>query len=286
VFQNILPAPYDSQFMLFFFIYVRVSAAVFSTPVLDNTLVSGSIRAGIAFWIAVILIGPAWGLHQTTPGTQILEVTQTYNGVIAFMLAVGGEVLIGMTLGFIANVLLQTIGLAGEIIGQQAGFSAASVFDPITGQDIFLIAQINTLLGTMIFLLINGPETVISIVADSFSILPPGGAYSLAAYGETTYNIFLDDQGWKYAMASILFKVGIQLAAPIIGAMMLINLAEAFIARTVPQLNIMVVGFALRISLSLLILSASMPYVTDAFKQHLYKFTIYAQAFLYNMKPS
>ena len=59
----------------------------------------------------------------------------------------------GFFLGFLGQILVQSIALAGEIIGQQAGFSAASIFDPITGQDVFLMEQILTMFGTMIFLL-------------------------------------------------------------------------------------------------------------------------------------
>jgi flagellar biosynthesis protein FliR len=281
--MNILPAPYDNMFMLFFFVYVRVSTLVFVTPVLSNLLVSQSIRAGLAFWIAIILVAPAWGLHEVSAGYALPDVTRSYRGVIDFAIAIGSEVLIGLVLGFIANILLQTIGIAGEIIGQQAGFSAASVFDPISGQDIFLMAQINTLMGTMIFLVINGPMTAISAVADSFYFIGPGEGYSFATYADVTFREFLYDGGRHFALASIMYKMGIKIAAPMIASMLMISIAEAFIARTAPQLNILAVGFAIRISISLIILMSSMLFFAEALKAHLGLYTRYAHAFLANM---
>lgn len=282
---NVLPEPYDKVFMMFFFVYVRVSTVIFVTPVLNNKLVFKVIRAGLAFWVAVILVGPSWGLHEAAQGYELPYVDRVFNGVVDFSMAVAGEILIGLVLGFIANILLQTIGISGEIIGQQAGFSAASVFDPISGQDIFLMAQINTLLGTMLFLIINGPETVLSVLADSFYVLRPGEAYAFANLTDVVYHTFIYDGGAEraYALASIMYKVGVQIAAPMIASMLLVSIAEAFIARAVPQLNIMVVGFAIRVSMGLIILISVLPFFAKAFIIHLSKYTHYAEVVLLNI---
>ena len=85
-------------------------------------------------------------------GPDIPAVTHAYHGLLDFSFAIMGEVMIGIALSFIATILLQTMEIAGEIIGQQSGFSAASVFDPLSGQDIFLMAQINTMIGHDVFL--------------------------------------------------------------------------------------------------------------------------------------
>ena len=282
---NLLPQPLESIFMTFFFVYLRIGAAVFSMPVLSADSVSRPIRAGIAFWVAVVLAAPLMGLGETGAEMPFPAAGREYHGIVDFSLAVMAELAIGLSLGFAAQVLLSAIGLAGELVGQQSGFSAASVFDPITGQDNFLIAQIKTWIGLMIFLAINGPETVLSVVADSFRIIGPGEGFPLGNLGAAGSEVFLLDEGRRAALITIVFKMGLQIAAPMIVAMMLVNIAEAFIARTAPQMNILAVGFAVRISMSLFILWLSMQYIATAFQWFLSRYTAYAEAFLSRLAP-
>jgi len=283
--MSILPSTYETAFMTFFFVYVRVSSAVLTTPILSNTSVSRPIKAGIAFWITIVLLGPVWGLNTAQTGPVIPLVARQFQGFIDFSLAVAGEVLVGMTLGFIAQVFLNTIGIAGEIIGQQAGFSAASVFDPLTGQDIFLMAQIQTWIGTLVFLVLDGPIKVLEVLSDSFNVLAPGEGFPLRRLTEAGYETLLFSEGQRTALASIMFKVGVQLAAPMIAAMILISLAEAFIARTVPQLNVMAISFAVRIGISLLFIFSLMRFSLISFGDYLSGYTHYAQSVLQRLAP-
>lgn len=278
--MTILPPPYEAMFLTFFFVYVRISAAVYTMPIISNDTVTPPVRAGLAFWITVVLLGPVWGFNEAQLGWSLPIVTRVFNGVLDFGLAVAAEALIGMTLGFIGQMMLQTIALAGEMIGQQSGFSAASVFDPITGQDIFLIAQINILFGTLIFIVIGGIEHAFSALAESFHVVRPGEGFNIFAFGEAGMHTLLFDQGRQQALANLAFKVALQIAAPMMGAMILISLAEGFIARTVPQLNVMAVGFAVRISMSLLILAWMMRPFFVTFREFLFRYMGYAGIFL------
>jgi flagellar biosynthetic protein FliR len=278
--MNLLPQPYEAWFMTFFFVYVRVSAAVFVLPIIGNESVLPAVRAGLAFWIAVVLMGPLWGLNAAETNGALPAATQVYSGLLGFGIAVMGEVLIGFALGFIAQLLLQTIGMAGEIIGQQAGFSAASVFDPITGQDIFLMEQITILIATLIFILIGGVETSLQVLADSFRVVGPGEGFSLLAYSDAGWFTLLYDEERRFALVNLMFKVAIQVAAPIMVAMILISVAEGFIARIVPQLNILVVGFAVRLAISLMILAGMMRHLFEHYSQYLMQYSKYAGAFL------
>lgn len=277
---TILPQPYESQFLTFFFVYVRVSVAVFTLPVLSNEAVTGPVRAGLAFWITIVLIGPIFGLHENQLPWLVPLTTDVYTGVIHFALAVAAEFLIGLAIGFISTMLLQTIGLAGEIIGQQAGFSAASVFDPITGQDIFLIAQMNLLFATLVFIVIDGPGIALSALADSFRIVGPGEGFLWMNFADAGLRTLVYDGGQGDALISILYKVAVQIAAPMIGAMMLISITEAFLARSVPQLNILVVGFAIRIAMSLIILTSWMLFMVPKYSEYLKNIRFYTDAFL------
>ena len=78
----------------------------------------------------------------------------------------------------------------------------------------------------------------------------------------------------------MLYRAGVQIAAPIMVAMILVSVAEAFIARIVPQLNILAVGFAVRISISLVILAGMIPFIYDFYSNYLMQYVMYANAFL------
>lgn len=275
---SLLPQPYENWFMTFFFVYVRVSAAVLTMPVVSGHSVPGPIRAGIAFWVAVVVMGPTWGLVDN-PTSSMPAVERVYNGVIDFALAVAGEAAIGIALGFIGEMLIFAFGLSGEIIGQQAGFSAASVFDPITGQDNFLMAQIKIWFATIVFIIVGGPESVLQVVWLSFEAIGPGEGLSIAQLGDSGWHILIED-GQRDAMMSIMFVIGIQLAIPMIATMVLISLAEAFIARTVPQMNIMSVGFAVRISMALLFLGYLIHHIVMVMSDHLRDYPAYGLALI------
>lgn len=283
---TLLPAAYETQFMTFFFVLLRVAAAVFTMPVLGAQSVSRPVQVGIAFWIAVLLVSSYIGLGGEGGGVAVPPSTKVYHGVVDFALAGAGELLIGFGLGFIFQILFGAIGLAGELIGKEAGFSAASVFDPISGEDNLLLAQIKIWFATMFFLILGGPEMVIQAIADSFRVIGPGEGVSIAKLGEAGYRTLIYDESRHYALMSILFIVGLRIAMPMIGAMLLISLAEAFIARTAPQLNIMSVGFAVRMSMALFILGSIFVYFAAVLKPHLRMYPAFSKAFLGWLAPS
>ena len=282
---NLLPEAYETTFMTFFFVLMRVGAAVFTMPVVGAQSVPRPVRAGFAFFITLVMMTPYFGLASTVK-VNLPPSVDVYHGVVGFTLAAGSEFLIGYSLGFMFQVLIGAIGLSGEIIGKQAGFSAASVFDPITGQDNFLLAQIKVWIGTLIFLGIGGPEMVLQAVSDSFRVIGPGESIAFSQLSEAGYKTIVYDDSRHYALMSILYIVGMRIALPMVGAMLLVSLAEAFIARTAPQLNIMSVGFAIRMSMALFILFNLIPYLVGTFKPHLMLYVRYSRAFLGWLAPS
>ncbi len=284
--MTLLPQPYEDLFMTFFFVYIRVAGVVFTMPILSNSSIPRPIRAGVAFWVSMVIMGPVWELNNADFQITLPMVAREYLGIVDFTISIVAELMIGMALGFIGQMFLHTVGIAGEVIGQQAGFSAASVFDPITGQDIFLMAQVNTWIGTLIFIVIDGPEKILMILMDSFRFFAPGEGFSIANLGIAGWETLLYSEERRIALASAMYTMGVQIAAPMIGSMLLVSLAEAFLARTAPQLNIMAVGFAIRISMSLIILYSVFNFTTFAFSDYLQNYTDYAYAFLMRLAPN
>jgi flagellar biosynthetic protein FliR len=173
--------------------------------------------------------------------------------VMDMILWVAGELAVGLTIGFTAQLLFAGITLAGEIIGFQMGISLSHVFDPAFNTQTSLVAEINTVLALMVFVSLNGHHLFIEALARSYAIAAPG-------------HIFLG----KAALAHLtlvsgkMFMLGLQLGAPLIVSLLAANLAMGLVARAVPQINIFVVGFPFTIGLGLILIFASLPFFVEA----------------------
>lgn len=285
---NLLPPEFSDIFITFFFVYVRVVTMIFVMPAVSNQTVFSPVRIGLSFWITILLLGPELGVNEGEITARFSITQEEINGLIGFTLALICEIMIGFMLGFIGQILLVAISISGEIIGQQAGFSAASVLDPVTGQDAFLMATVKLWIGTIIFIVIGGIESGFQILGLSFQVVTPGAGFDISQFGDAGYQVFNWSEsgpGMK-ALGSMMYLFGVQIAAPMITTMVLISVSEAFIARTVPQLNILVVGFALRISIGLFLLHNMMSFTTEKFHLHMDQYTDYALAALSHLQGS
>jgi flagellar biosynthetic protein FliR len=168
-------------------------------------------------------------------------------GLGELVAAITSELLIGLFFGFGLMVLFTALELTGQLIGQQMGLSLASEVDPLFEQDSTVISQLYFWLAIVIFLLINGHLELLGAIIDSFKTLPIGGF-------AVTDQVISTLSGTIQAA----FAVALQVAAPIVLTMFLTTLALGFVARTVPQLNILSVGFPLRVILGFTLMIVSL----------------------------
>jgi len=174
------------------------------------------------------------------------EVLITNSGM--FLIALGMEVLIGYTLGFVAYVIFAGIQLAGQLMDMQMGFGIVNVIDPQSGTQVPLIGNFQYLLAIMIFLGVNGHHLLLRALNDSYQLVPVLG---------TSY----DGQILEFMMEMglYMFVIGLKLAAPVVAALFMADLALGFVARTVPQMNVFVVGLPLKIGAGLLMVMMTLP---------------------------
>jgi len=168
--------------------------------------------------------------------------------------AVVSELMIGLVFGFCLTALFAALELAGLMIGQQMGLSLAEVFDPLFEEENSVLGQMFFWLALLIFLLINGHHALFGAVIRSFQTVPVGA--------------FMVSAGILTILGSVLqtaFVVGVQVAAPVIVAIFLASLALGFVARTVPQLNILSVGFSLRAVMGFVLVIVCLGAGIDAF---------------------
>jgi len=162
---------------------------------------------------------------------------------------VAGEAFLGILLGFAAALPFAGIRMAGELVGVQMGFGIASVFDPRQEQQISVTAQFYDLLAVLLFLLLDGHHLLLRALGTSVQALPPGQA----AFGGRAVQQIV-------ALGGSLFIIALSVGGPLIAVLFLADAAMGFVARTVPQMNIFIVGIPVKIGLGLLAIALTLPF--------------------------
>jgi flagellar biosynthetic protein FliR len=167
---------------------------------------------------------------------------------LPLLLMIMSEALIGAALGFTARLIFAAAQLAGEVMGMQIGFSVANVIDPVSRANISLIGQVQYVFAILIFLATNAHHVFFSVIADSFQIAP-----SLFFHGSANWMSVIVE------LARNMFILAVKLSIPVIAVIFLSNVGLGIVARTVPQINVFIVGFPLHIAIGLIFFGLAMP---------------------------
>src|SRR5688572_24437091 len=217
---------------LFLLALTRVSGMVFLAPVFGNPALPAKLKALLSILLALLFF-PSLRSAGTAPAGADLG---------GLLLAAGGELAVGMAIGFAASLLFAGVHLAGQIVDQELGLQGANLLDPLTSETVTIAGQFKMILATLVFLLINGHHFLLSAVGDSFHAVPP-----LAFSPSAGAALALSD-----GLVGGLFRMAVQIAAPTLVTVFLVTVAIAFMARAVPEMNVFVLGFALRLAAGLI----------------------------------
>ena len=231
------PFQFDPKDVVAFVLVLMRMAGIFLTaPVFASRNIPVMVKAS---WILVIsfLVFPVVDFKPLAlPSTGI-----------PFGLAVVRELLIGFSIGLAATLIFTGIQLAGQIIDIQMGLGLVNIIDPMTSTQISVMGQFYFLTATLVFLSVDGHHFLLRGVADSFAVIPLGQAHFTPALGTEMMRLF-----------SQVFFIAFRVGAPVIGALFITNLALGVVARTVPQMNVFIVGMPLNLAVGFLIAAASM----------------------------
>jgi flagellar biosynthesis protein FliR len=233
------PFNFDPKDVVAFVLILMRTAGIFLTaPVFASRNINSMVKAS---WILLVafLIFPVVGFKA-----GILPM-----GGFPFAIAVIREMLIGFSIGLGATLLLTGIQLAGQIVDIQMGLGMVNIIDPTTSTQISVMGQYYYLIATLVFLAVDGHHVLLSAVVDSFDIIPLGQAHFSVALGTKMMSLF-----------SQVFFVAFRVGAPVIGALFITNMALGIVARTVPQMNVFIVGMPLNLAVGFLISAASMSF--------------------------
>ncbi|MBI3075655.1 MAG: flagellar biosynthetic protein FliR [Deltaproteobacteria bacterium] len=217
--------------------FARVAAIILSTPLLSSRTLPVPVKAALALSLS-LAVAPLLRGRPPLPGD-----------LLAFALAVAGEVAVGLLLGFAARLLFGAVQLGSQLVSFQLGFGIANVLDPQGGTEVSVLTEFHQLVALLLFLAVNAHHWFVQAVVRSFETIPPGGVHLGA-----------DLQGTVMGMTASMFDLAIRLGAPVIAVLILTNVAFGLLARAVPQLNIFILSFPLQIGVGLAAVGLSLTF--------------------------
>jgi flagellar biosynthetic protein FliR len=231
-----------AAFVLPFF---RILALFSAAPVLSIRSIPARARVGVSALLSATMAPASLG----GSGIELISLTG-----LGFAMQ---EIAVGLAIGFSARLAFAAFGLAGEVIGLQMGLSFAGFFDPQGGQGNAVGSFMNTT-ATLTFVAMNGPLLLIAATLRSFDSLPIGRvAFDFAG----RFN--------PIALGAEIFALGLLIALPFLAAIMFINLLLGVMSRVAPQLSLFSIGFPITISMGLVLLFISLPWIERPMTQAL-----------------
>lgn len=221
----------------------RISGMMLSAPLFNMRNIPAQVKVGFSVVIAMIL----FPLHA---GDLIIP-----KDLIQFSLLAIQESIIGILLGFTANLVFIALQMAGEYISMQMGLSVANVLDPVTQTQAPLVGQFFFYFAIMGFLTLNIHHGLILSVDRSFNWLPLG---HFIGEGQLTGGLMTER---FIRLTSDLFVMSLTLGVPLMGILLASEIALSFVAKVMPQMNIFMVGMPLKVALGLFAILSSLPYL-------------------------
>jgi len=171
-----------------------------------------------------------------------------------------GEAGIGFLMGFLVFLVFTAVQFGGQIIDMRMGFRIANVLDPFSGANSPVIGQFKNIFITLIFLAINGHLYLINQLYESFRLIPPR-------------QVFYSNGLWRFIFrrSADMFILALKIALPIAGAVFFLDVILAFLARTVPQMNLFVVGLPLKILAGLVLLYIFLPVLNNFYSDIIFE---------------
>lgn len=215
----------------FLLILVRITAFIFAAPFFSLRNVPQRVKVGFSLFFSIIIF-------QTIPLT-----TLNYQGVIGFAGLIISEAMVGLIIGFFANVSYYILSFAGQMMDMEMGFSMVNEFDPVSNFQTTITSNYYSYLIMLMMLVTNLHHYIITAIVDTYKVIPIGEAnFKPAMY--VLMLQFIKDY----------FIIGFRIVLPVFAAILVVNAILAILAKVAPQLNMFVIGLQLKVFVGLIIL--------------------------------
>ena len=231
----------------FFLVLARVSPRFIIAPLFSSKQIPKQVRGIAAAGLSVGLAGVAsHGQHIPTEPVQVAGLMVE-------------QLLVGVLLAFTVSALMAAIQTAGGLADMVSGTSFGATVDPINGNPGGTFSELYSLVGVMLFIAIGGDAWVLHGIARTFDLVPLTGSVhlgSVVAAAELS--------------VSSLFVSSVEVAAPVILALLVTDVAFGMVSKVVPQMNVFSVAFPLKIGVAILVVMASLPFLGGFISDQMY----------------
>ncbi|MFD3260938.1 flagellar biosynthetic protein FliR [Paenibacillus lentus] len=231
---------------VFLLIFCRMTAFFVVAPIFSSRGVPNSFKIGLSAVIAFLIV-MIQGINQAVPTD------------LSYILFIIRELLIGLLMGYVAQLLFTVIQMAGSFIDIQMGFGIVNVIDPMTGASAPILGNFKYIIATLLFLSMNGHHYLLDAVIRSYNWMP----LSNELFQKISNGNVAEFLARTFSQA---FLLSFQLAAPLVVALFITDVALGFLARTAPQFNVFVIGIPLKILVGLAMLLLLIPSFIYAFE--------------------
>lgn len=245
------------EFEFFLLIFARIISFFVSSPFFSMKGLPTMMKIGFSFFVSLLVF------------FLVPEGTIEFSSTIAFYLMLIKEVLIGLALGFIANMLFTGLQMAGQMTDMQIGFSMSAMFDPVSQSSVSIFGRLYNWIGLVLFFAVNGHYLLLYGLTESFHLVPLG----LANLGGINIVDIM-------AIFSKSILIAFQISVPLLLITFMTDIIMGFIARTVPQLNVFILGLPLKVLVATLAFVILLPEISNLMISALENIPYYLEKFI------
>ena len=238
------------NFQLFLLILTRMGGMFAVCPFFSSFLIPRRAKLVLSLFITLIIF----------PSVSVMGI-EVPDKALSYFILLLNELLVGLLIGYLVALIFAAFQLSGQLFSFQMGYGISQVLDPLHRIEIPLVGQFQNLLATMVFLTIKGPHFMIRAVYQSYSTVPVLNIGEKAAFiNRSLISLFGD-----------MFLVALQIGFPVIGTLFLVSVSLGLLAKAVPQMNILMLGFPIQIGVGLLVLLITVPFLLEGMNSVLEK---------------
>lgn len=227
----------------YYFPFLRIGAMFMVMPIIGSRLVNSKTR----MFIAVLV---------TLAAAPLIEVHADPRFDLQTLVYSVREIAIGLAVGFVFTIFFQVFALAGQLMAMKMGLGFAMMNDPANGVQTTVVSQFFLMLTTLVFICSDGHLFLISLIVDSFQVLPAG----LKTINPDSFLYVARLGGWMFATALVY-------SLPVLTSLLFVNISFGIMSRAAPQLNIFAIGFPFTLTCGLLLIWLGLINFIDAFER-------------------
>lgn len=228
----------EQNLAFFLLVFTRISGIFVSAPIFSSRNIPSRVKILLTIFISLVLM----------PGLTQKYMFAVPDSLLSYMLCVLMEFIIGISIGLVMEIFFAIIQVAGQFLDTQIGFGIVSVMDPQTGIQLPVIGNFIQMLFTIVFFASDLHHVFLMALINSFETLPLNNAVLHPQSSILILDLFVS-----------MFKTALEIAVPLMMTTLLVDISMGMLARTMPQMNVFVVGIPLKLAVGIFMLSVLLP---------------------------